>query len=165
MNSGNLRTELKDNGSTWPISAMLLWGSYGNRSETERRYLVRYRIVVVLAFSWILVGKMTGMQPKPAMGLITLFLPALLFTYMAWEKRKYFLSLDELTRRIELDGMAWAYGIGVLTALWVGGLGYAASLRWSLDPKLISWAPFFLLAAVLASVKGSYRYLATRRYK
>jgi hypothetical protein len=95
---------------------------------------------------------------------MTLFLPAVLCSYYAWEKRKYFLSLDELTQRIELEGMAWAYSLGVLVALWLGGICYAVSLRWPLDPKVLSWQPFFLVAIVLATIKGTYRYFATRRY-
>jgi hypothetical protein len=104
------------------------------------------------------------MRPKPVMGSITLFLPAALGTYYTVEKRKYFLSLDELTRRIELEGMAWAYSLGVLAALWVGGIGYAVSLYWPLDTKLLSWVPFFLFAVVLATIKGTFRYFATQRY-
>lgn len=93
-----------------------------------------------------------------------MFLGLSLISYYAWEKRKYFLSLDELTRRIELEGMAWAYSLGVLGALWAGGIIYAVSLRWTLNPKLGFWTPFFLLAMFLALVKGTYRYFATRRY-
>jgi hypothetical protein len=74
------------------------------------------------------------------------------------------LSLDELTRRIELEGMAWAYSLGVLAALWAGGICYALSLRWPLDAKLLSWKLFFLFAIALATIKGIYRYFATRRY-
>jgi len=96
---------------------------------------------------------------------ISALVPAVFCTYYAWEKRKYFLSLDELTQRIELEGMAWAYSLGVLAALWAGGIVYAVSLRWTLNPKIIPWMPLFLFAILLATVKVTYRYFATRRYK
>ena len=53
---------------------------------------------------------------------IAFFVVAATCTYYAWEKRKYFLSLDELPRRIEMEGMAWAYSIGLLAALWLAAL-------------------------------------------
>jgi hypothetical protein len=143
---------------------MLLWGTFGTRTLAERRITVRSHVTTAVLVCWTLIGIATRMRPQPAMGLITLLLPGPLFTYYAWEKRKYFLTLDELTRRIELEGMAWAYSIGVLAAVWAGGIAYAISLRWPLSPRVVSWAPFFFFAMLLASIKGGYRYVASRRY-
>jgi hypothetical protein len=114
--------------------------------------------------AWLIVWVWGGRHPKPVMDSISAFLPAVFCTYYAWQKRRYFLSLDELTQRIELEGMAWAYSLGVLAALWVGGTVYAASLRWTLNPKVVPWMPFFLFAIFLATIKGTYRFFATRRY-
>src|ERR1700690_4407069 len=150
--------------SRWPISEMLWRGTYGTQTEAERRYIVRSKIVGGVLLCWLLIGMLPGVLHHPAMRLITLLLPAPLLTYMAWEKHKYFLTLDELTRRIEMEGMAWAYAIGVLASLWLGGIGYAVSLRWPIDPKLLSFCPFFLFCLLLVSVKGAYRYVAARRY-
>ena len=63
-----------------------------------------------------------------------------------------------------MEGMAWAYSIGLLAALWLASIGYVISTHWPLDPKLLFWAPFLLLAIVLGLVKGLYRYFAARRY-
>jgi hypothetical protein len=150
--------------SRWPISEMLLRGTFGTRTEAERRYITRSKVVGGILLCWLLIAMFPGVLHHPAMRLITLLLPAPLFTYIAWEKHKYFLALDELTRRIELEGMAWAYAIGVVASLWLGGIGYAVSLRWPLDPKFLASGPFFLFGIILVSVKGAYRYFATRRY-
>jgi hypothetical protein len=164
MNSRTEENQPNNKNSRWPTSEMLARGTFGTGTAAEKRLISRNRIVLGVIVAWILVGKVTHMQPKPVMGSITVFLPAALCTYYALQKRKYFLSLDELTRRIELEGMAWAYSLGVLTALWVGGVGYVVSLYRPLDAKLLSWEPFFLFAIVLATIKGTYRYFATRRY-
>jgi hypothetical protein len=150
--------------SRWPISEMLWRGTYGTQTEAERRYIVRSKIVGRGLLLWLLIAAAPGLRSQPTIRLITLLLPAPLLTYMAWEKHRYFLTLDELTRRIELEGMAWAYAIGVLASLWLAGIGYAVSLRWPLDPKFLASGPFFLFGLLLVSVKGAYRYVATRRY-
>lgn len=149
----------------WPISQMLRRGTFATGTAAEKRLVLRNRIVCGVLLVWALISRFVmHTHISPVMREIPLFLPAVLCTHYALEKRKYFLSLDELTRRIELEGMAWAYSLGVLAALWVGGIGYVASRHYALDPKLLSWAPFFLLALFLAMVKGAYRYVATRRY-
>jgi hypothetical protein len=164
MNSQVPESPLNNQKSRWPISEMLTRGTFATGTAAEKRLILRSRIVSGVMLVWALVGIVTHMRPKPVMGSITLFLPAALGTYYAVEKRKYFLSLDELTRRIELEGMAWAYSLGVLAALWVGGIGYAVSLYRPLDTKLLSWMPFFLFAVVLTTIKGTFRYFATQRY-
>ncbi len=164
MNSQTQEDQPNNKNSRWPTSEMLARGTFATGTAAEKRLISRNRIVLGVILAWVIIGKVTHMRPKPVMGSITVFLPAALCTYYAWEKRKYFLSLDELTRRIELEGMAWAYSLGVLAALWVGGIGYVVSLYRPLDAKLLSWAPLFLFAIVLATIKGTYRYFATRRY-
>lgn len=150
--------------SRWPLSNMLWNGTFRTGSAAEKRVAKASRIMLVVLLGWAAISRVTHLAPSPIGGLITMFLGLSLISYYAWEKRKYFLSLDELTRRIELEGMAWAYSLGVLGALWAGGIIYAVSLRWTLNPKLGFWTPFFLLAMFLALVKGTYRYFATRRY-
>lgn len=150
--------------SRWPLSHMLWNGTFNTGSAAEKRVTRATRIMLVVLLAWLAISRITHLAPSPAAGLITMFLGLSLISYYAWEKRKYFLSLDELTRRIELEGMAWAYSLGVLGALWAGGIIYAVSLRWTLNPKLGLWTPFFLLAMFLALVKGTYRYFATRKY-
>jgi hypothetical protein len=164
MNSRTQEDPPNNKNSRWPTSEMLARGTYGTGTAAEKRLISRNRIVLFVVLAWVLIGKVTHIDSKLVTRSITVFLPAALCTYYALEKRKYFLSLDELTRQIELEGMAWAYSLGLIAALWAGGIGYTVSLYRPLDAKLLSWAPFFLFAIVLATIKGTYRYFATRRY-
>jgi hypothetical protein len=150
-----------ENKSQWPVSDMLLRGTFATQTVAERRLVVRNKIIGALLFVSVMAARI---HPTRITAEIALFMTAGLCTYYAWEKRKYFLSLDELPRRIEMEGMAWAYSIGLLAGLWLAGIGYAVSQRWPLDPKLLYWAPFLLVAILLGLVKGLYRYFAARRY-
>jgi hypothetical protein len=147
----------------WPLGQMLMRGTFNTGTRAEKRLTTRSYAILILFLVWGTVVKAFHVTPL-LLWTVTPFLPAIGCTYFAWEKRKYFLSLDELPRRIEMEGMAWAYSLGVLAALWMGAIGYAVSLHYRLDPKLLAWAPFFLFAMLLATVKGAYRYFATRRY-
>jgi nicotinamide riboside transporter PnuC len=142
---------------------MLRRGTFATGTHAEKRLASRSNIIFAALLAWLFLGKAVHMSAS-MFRTLTVFLPAVACTLYAWEKRKYFLSLDELPRRIELEGMAWAYSVGVLAALWAGAVLYVVSLRYSLDPKLLSWAPLFLFAIILATVKGTFRYFATRRY-
>ena len=150
-----------ENKSPWPVSDMLVRGTFATQTTAERRLVVRNKIVGALVFVSVMSARV---YPKRITTEIALFVLAAACTYYAWEKRKYFKSLDELPRRIEMEGMAWAYSIGLLAALWLAGIGYAVSLHWPFDPKLLFWVPFLLVAVVLGSVKDLYRYFASRRY-
>jgi len=164
MNSQAPEIQVNKPISRWPICEMLLRGTYGTGTPAESRLILRSRIVFGVVLGWAILGRESHAHPNPVTRVITVFLPAVLCSYYAFEKRKYFLSLDELTQRIELEGMAWAYSLGVLAALWAGGICYALALRWPLDASLLSWRLFFLFAIALAAIKGIYRYFATRRY-
>lgn len=148
----------------WPLTEMLLRGTFARGTAQERRVIASSRMVLVVPLVWAIIVRAAHLGSTRTVALITIFLGLSLISYYAWEKRKYFLSLDELTRRIELEGMAWAYSLGVLGALWGGGIIYAISLRWPLNSKLTSWTVCFLFAVGLASVKGAYRYFAARKY-
>jgi hypothetical protein len=162
-NSQSSDRDHSDQPSRWPIGQMLMRGTFATGTRAEKRLASRSNIILVVLLAWLLVGKVAHI-PASISRTLTAFLPAVACTLYAWEKRKYFLSLDELPRRIELEGMAWAYSLGVLAALWAGGIGYAVSLHYPLDPKLLSWAPLFFFAMILATIKATFRYFATRRY-
>jgi hypothetical protein len=155
--------DINDQPSRWPVCEMLMRGSFGTGTPAEKRLASRSNIIFCVVMAWLLLAKAVHL-PASMSRTVTLFLPAVACTLYAWEKRKYFLSLDELPRRIELEGMAWAYSLGVLAALWAGAIGYAVSLRYPLDPRMLSWAPLFFFALILATIKGTFRYFATRRY-
>ncbi|MGA8216362.1 MAG: hypothetical protein WB799_22420 [Candidatus Sulfotelmatobacter sp.] len=105
MKSQAPESRLNKSSSSWPISEMLLRGTYGTGTPAEKRLLSRTRIIFFAMLGWAFLGTGSHAHPNPVMRVITVFLPAVLCSYYAFEKRKYFLSLDELTRRIELEGM------------------------------------------------------------
>ena len=153
----------KQENARWPVSDMLLRGTFGTGSLAERRVIRSSRLLLFVLLGWTVVAAIV--HPNPIIGqLVTVFLCLILISYYAFEKRRYFLTLDELSRRIEMEGMAWAYGIGVLASMWLGGIVFALSLRWPISPKFGAGGAFFLVAIILASIKGAYRYAATRRY-
>jgi len=147
----------------WPLSEMLWRGTFGTGTRAERRVIRSSSLLLIVLLGWGLIAAIVHLDPQPTR-VITLFKCLSLVSYYAFEKRRYFLTLDELSRRIEMEGMAWAYGIGVLAAMWLGGIAYAISPRLLLDPRWSVGGAFFLVAIILASVKGTYRYFATRRY-
>jgi hypothetical protein len=157
-------SEPNDRRAGWPVPEMLGRGTFGTGTPAERRLVLCNKIILAVTLCWFVIERASRPHSTPTMRLITPFLAAALCTYYALEKRKYFLSLDELTRQIELEGMAWAYSLGVLAALWIAGIGYAVTLYRPVDAKMLSWAPFLLFAVLLATIKGIYRYFATRRY-
>lgn len=155
--------ERRNQTSRWPLSNMLWNGTFKTGSVAEKRVTRATRIMLLVLGPWAVVVRLAHLS-SPIVALVTIFLLLALISYYAWEKRKYFLTLDELTRRIELEGMAWAYSLGVLAALWAGGIIFALSLR---RPVILSLNPVracFLFAIFLALVKGAYRYFATRKY-
>jgi hypothetical protein len=164
MSSSMKKSEPNDRRATWPVPEMLARGTFATGTSAERRLVLRNKIILAVILCWFVIERVSRPHSTPAMRLITPFLAAALCTYYAYEKRKYFLSLDELTRQIEMEGMAWAYSLGVLAALWIAGIGYAVTLYRPVDTKMLTWAPFLLFAVLLATIKGVYRYVATRRY-
>ena len=102
--------------SRWPLSNMLWNGTFKTGSAAEKRVTRATRIMLLVLGPWAAVVRLAHLR-SPIIALVTIFLLLALISYYAWEKRRYFLTLDELTRRIELEGMAWAYSLGVLAAL------------------------------------------------
>jgi len=164
MNSTSSQPRTDGNDSRWPKAEMLTRGTFGTGTPSEKRIIALNKAICAVMVIWAVTATATHAYRLPIVRAITYLMPGALCSYYALEKRKYFLTLDELTQRIELQGMAWAYSLGVLGALWVGGICYAVSQYLQLNSKWLPWLPLFLLAAFLATVKGVYRYFATRRY-
>lgn len=150
--------------SRWPITQMLMRGTFATGTKAERRVTSRSNAVVGVVVAWAVATRLLHVANTPVVRVITVLLAATALSYYAWEKAKYFFSLDELPRRIEMEGMAWAYVVGVLGAIWAGCLGSAASVWWPQAANINPWLVAFVFAMLLALVKGAYRYFATRRY-
>ena len=150
--------------SRWPLTQMLMRGTFATGSKAERRVAFRSNVVVAVVVGWAVATRMLHIASEPVVRVITVLLAATALSYYAREKVKYFQSLDELPRRIEMEGMAWAYVVGVLAAIWAGCLGFAASVLWPQVGHISPWSVAYIFAMLLALVKGAYRYFATRRY-
>lgn len=150
--------------SRWPLTQMLMRGTFATGTKAESRVAFRSNAVVAVVVGWALATRLLHVANTPVVRVITVLLAATALSYYAWEKIKYFFSLDELPRRIEMEGMAWAYVIGVLGAIWASCLGLAASVLWPKAANVSPWLVASIFAMLLAFVKGAYRYFATRRY-
>lgn len=150
--------------SRWPLTQMLMRGTFATGTKAERRVAFRSNAVVAVVVGWVLATRLLHVANTPVVRVITILLGAIALSYYACEKIKYFFSLDELPRRIEMEGMAWAYVVGVLGAIWAGCLGFAASVLWPKAANINPWLVAIIFAMLLALVKGAYRYFATRRY-
>jgi len=150
--------------SRWPLKQMLMRGTFATGTEAERRVAFRSNAVVAVVVGCVLATRLLHVANVPVVRAITLLLAATALSVYAWEKGKYFLSLDELPRRIEMEGMAWSYVVGVLGAIWAGCIGSAVSVWWPEAGRINPWQLAFIFAMLLALVKGAYRYFATRRY-
>lgn len=150
--------------SRWPLKQMLMRGTFATGTQAERRVAFRSNAVVAVVGGWVVTTRLLHVANLPVVRAITFLLAAAALSFYAWEKGKYFLSLDELPRRIEMEGMAWAYVVGVLGAIWVGCIGSAVSVWRPQAARINPWQVAFVFAMLLAFVKGAYRYFATRRY-
>jgi len=150
--------------SRWPLAQMLMRGTFATGTKAERRVAFRSNAVVAVVVGWTVATQLLHVSNTPVVRVITVLLAATALTYYAWEKIKYFLTLDELTRRIEMEGMAWAYVVGVLVAIWAGSIEYVVSVWWPPAANIGPWRVAFMFAMLLALVKGAYRCFATRRY-
>jgi hypothetical protein len=161
MQSDAPRAVSSDNdGSKWPASTMLGYGTFGRRTPAGRRYHARTAIaliamVVVCAAAAILAGDFHHNSPWRVILSLT---PGVAYSYIAWELRRYILALDELARRIQLEAIAWTYLTGLAVAALAGGIALVYGWQWSslwLNPL---WFVF------LEPVRGCFLYYVARRY-
>jgi hypothetical protein len=150
----------------WPMGSMLSWGTFGTRAPAERRFVLRSAIATAIIVGWVLLDFATGFRPKPAMIFITALLPGPALTYIAYEWRRYVLTLDELARRIQFEAAAWTYITGLLLAMWLGDISFIT--RWPHYPKLlvprVLVSVTFFLFGLLEPIRCAYLYLLSRRY-
>jgi hypothetical protein len=95
---------------------------------------------------------------------ITLTLLSLMITYIAWETRRYLMSLDELARRLQLEAMAWTYLTGMVLAVWLGTLAPLSHtlLYWDYRQTMILLIP--LAYMLLEFVRAGWLWYLSRRY-
>jgi hypothetical protein len=143
-------------GAQWPTCAIFTSGTFGSRSEAGRRYYRRSAMalgtmIAVCLLYFLLSG---SLFPKGSLKSVISMAPGAAFAYIAWEFRRYLLSLDELARRIQLESIAWTYLSGIAIAMLVGGLGMVYG--WQVNP---------IWLIMLEPVRSVWLYFVTRRYQ
>ncbi len=149
-----------NDGSKWPSSAMLGYGTFGRRTPAGRRYHFRTAVALIAMLVLASAVALLGLRfPDNRLWLVVLSLiPGAAFSYIAWEFRRYILGLDELARRIQLEAILWTYLTGMAVASIAGGIAMVYGWEWNplwLNP---AWYIF------LEPVRGCFLYYVARRY-
>lgn len=107
--------------TTGTTTGTTAWGSCQG-TEVDRRNNRRVRLwTLVWMGSWLAVVAAVSFEliPQGPLAVTLTVLTALPGVVALAAYRRYLMEADELRRKIELDALAWAYGIGVVV-----GLGY-----------------------------------------
>ena len=140
--------------SGWPTAAILAHGTFGGTNPSARRYHTRCWTALAVVVMWVIFGSAARpILPSGAIPILTAILPGAAFAYIAWEFRRYLLSLDELARGLQFESIAWTYLTGLALAAIVGGIGIVT--HWTVSP---------LWFIVLEPVRALWLYVVTRRY-
>jgi len=124
--------------------------------QAGKRYGIEL-IGALLAYSMLLIITLRILEAEPPLLLryLVALLPVLPVAYGMWAYRRFLQGIDELQRRIQLDGLAFAVGgTGLLTAAW-GFLELAGM------PRL----PILWVFPILVWLWGLGSALAARRYQ
>jgi hypothetical protein len=148
--------------SQWPIAWILGYGSFGPKSPASRRYHARTAIaLVVLMIVWPLTFFLWLFDRSPSLlwRLIAGVMPGLIYGYIGWEMRKYWLTLDELARQLQLEAAAYTYLLAFAAGPGLGGISFILighNWVWLVCNPL--WVVFLEMA------RGTFLYFLARRY-
>lgn len=124
--------------------------------HVEKRYRIEL-VAALLAYVVLLIIALFIFQAEPPLVLryLIVLLPVLPIAYGMWAYRRFLHGIDELQRRIQLDGLAFAVGgTGLITMAW--GFLELAGL-----PRLSTLWVF----PILVWLWGLGSALAARRYR
>jgi len=143
--------------SQWPTCSIL-----GIRGPAERRLracagLASLAMIVLWPLSVYLWKN--HVSPTVLWGIVGALVPGLALGYLSWETRRYWLSLDELARRLQLEAAAWTYLIGIPAGMMLGGVSFVFFDH----PSVWFWcSPMWVI--LLEPVRSIVLYFLTRRY-
>jgi hypothetical protein len=149
--------------SQWPIVSMLSYGTFGMKTPAGRRYHLRSAFVLVaLLIFWPLTFFLWWFETGPSLlwRAIAGLAPGLAVSYIAWEARRYWLSLDELARRLQLEAAAYSYLVACVASTLFGGLSFifiGHSWAWL-------WCNPLWVFVIAEPVRGVILYFLARRY-
>lgn len=143
--------------SSWPYASLLLVGTFGARSPAERRLAV-WSALALTACVAALFALAAGVESALARYLLALVLPGSVAT-IGRAQALYLRSLDDLSRRIQLEAAAFAYGAALFLGFaWVGwlaahGIGDVATAGPGLLMSLVLAEPLRGIALVRVARK------------
>jgi len=144
-----------DKTAPWPSSSILIYGTFGAKTPEGRRFHIRCTAALVAMVLGMILGTILNLAvhlPLAAGAAV----PGLAFAFIAWEFRRYVLSLDELARRIQLEAIAWTYLTGLVLAMLAGGF----LLVYPVDFHFLN--PFWYI--FLEPIRAVWLYVVSRRY-
>lgn len=154
MQAGNPKEPIENGGSQWPVSSILLYGTFGGRSAAERRCHKRLGFALAALVCWMLIVMRPPLfLPREVLRGVAAFAPGLILLYLCWEFRRYLLTLDELAKSIHMESIAWTYLTGSVIAAVLGG--FTILHGWSINPLLI---------VLLEPIRVVWLYVVSRRY-
>ena len=139
----------------WPFSSMLLIGTFGrSHGPAGRRYHIEAAVAVAVLLAALLVDNAVApalaMRPMVFRGIVA----STVFVFLGFALWRYVNSLDELSRRLQLEAMAITYICGI--ALFVVCDTLAVGNGWTVRP--VYFVAFELMrGAALAVLARNYR--------
>ena len=141
--------------ASWPYWSLLTFGTFSPRTPAGKRYWVQGTCALVAMVAAMMVASaLRKHNSNASWGTWVVLLPVVPVLYMALAFSRYLRNLDELSRKIQLEGLALAFGGTFLVVFGYGLLqvhGFAAP-NW-----LYVWCLMCLLHGVGIAV-------AARRY-
>jgi len=98
----------------WPYASLLLFGFFGSNTPEGKRLVWQTMpaLLVIVAAAWALLGIIPRLLPGAVLaGLI----PAAV-AFIFWANACYLGTLDELSRRIQVEAFAFTYGAVMVLA-------------------------------------------------
>ena len=149
-----MKSDKAERPPSWPVSAMLAYGTLGGGHPAAHRYHVRSGLALGLFVACMLAAHhFRASLPADSELIVTAIAPGATFVYIVWEFRRYLMSLDELARRVQFESIVWTYLTGLALAAIFGGVGLIT--HWTLNP---------LWFMVLEPVRVAWLYVISRRY-
>lgn len=105
--------------SSWPYASLLLFGYFGSGTPVGRRLRNRSWAALLTFLGAIVVAPFTG-RWAVAHVVVALAMPGAV-AVIVWAYMRYLGELDELSRLIQLEALAFSYGaVMTVAAIWFG---------------------------------------------
>ena len=117
----NQESNKLNDSSPWPYSSLFLFGYFGKESPGGKTLFNRNMIGALLCAFGIILSPVVE-HPLLVIPVITLIPSSVLL--IMWAYKEYLLQLDELSRMIQYESFAFAYGIAMAIGLTLYSIGF-----------------------------------------